>query len=328
MPIDWKPFHKIVAEHDSYLLTSHCRADCDAVGSELALAMILEKLGKQVTIVNGDPVPEHIRFLDPGRRVLELHATASADEIAAIDCLIVVDTSAWGQLGPMAEVVREFPGKRVLIDHHVSGDDLGAQEFKETTAEATGRLILELAEELQVALTPEIALPLFAAIATDTGWFRFSSVTEKTFQALAKLVAAGASPPQIFSALFEQHNLPRILLRGRIFENIKSECDGRLMWTQVVQSDFAEFGANSTDTEDAINTLLTVAGSEVAVLFVELAEQKTKVSLRSRTDFDVSAIAEQFGGGGHRAAAGVTFEANITQAQLSVLDALQTALTA
>lgn len=326
MSIDWKPLHEIITDCQSFVLTSHCRADCDAVGSELALARVLESLGKQVQIVNGDEVPEHIRFIDPESRIGELGRTVQAEELHKCDCLIVVDTSAWGQLGPMADVVREFPGKRVVIDHHVSSDDLSAVVFRDATAEATGRLILELSEELQVELTQEIAMPLFTAIATDTGWFRFSSVTEKTFAALAKIVAVGVSPPEVFSALFEQHSIARILLRGRIFSNIRSECRGRLMWTQVRQADFAAVGANTTDTEDSINTLLTIAGTEVAVMFVELEPDKTKVSLRSRSDFDVQAIAQQFGGGGHKAASGITMAMSMDDAQSQVLEKLRAAL--
>jgi phosphoesterase RecJ-like protein len=213
-----------------------------------------------------------------------------------------------------------------VIDHHQSQDDLEAEEFKDPRAEATGRLILELSEALDVPLTKELALPLFMAIATDTGWFRFASVTEGTFLALAKLVAAGVSPPAVFSQLFEQHSLARIHLRGRILRNVVSDCDGRLMSTHVTRTDFSETGANTTDTEDVINTLLTVAGSEVAVLFVELDQNKTKVSFRSRTDFDVCAIAAQFGGGGHRAAAGVTVDQPLDEIRKTVLDALRAAL--
>lgn len=326
MSIDWKPIGPIISDCRSFVLTSHCRADCDAVGSELALARVLESLGKEVQIVNGDEVPEHIRFIDPKSRVKELGRNAQAAELKKCDCLIVVDTSAWGQLGPMADVVREFPGQRVVIDHHVSSDDLDAEVFRDATAEATGRLILELAEELGVELTKEIALPLFAAIATDTGWFRFSSVTEKTFEALAKIVAVGVSPPEVFSALFEQHSLARILLRGRIFSNIESDCEGKLMWTHVRQADFAAVGANTTDTEDSINTLLTVAGTELAVMFVELESARTKVSLRSRSEFDVQAIAQQFGGGGHKAASGITMEMSLDEAQGQVLEKLRAAL--
>ena len=326
MTTDWQPLKEIIARHDSFLLTSHCRADCDAVGSELALAQILESLGKEVQIVNGDEVPAHIRFIDPDGRVRELGRNANLAELAKIGCLVVVDTSAWAQLGPMAEVVRNFSGTRVVIDHHESQDDLEAEVFRDATAEATGRLVLELAEVLGVEVTPEIALPLFAAIATDTGWFRFSSVTDETFLALAKLVAVGVSPPAVFSSLYEQHSLARIHLRGRILGNVVADCGGRLMSTHVACADFHETGANTTDTEDVINTLLTVAGSEVAVLFVELNKESTKVSLRSRTAFDVCVVAAQFGGGGHRAAAGVTFAGSLDVARRTVLDALRTAL--
>lgn len=326
MTIDWQPLLQIIDQHESFVLTSHCRADCDAIGSELALALVLETLGKQVTIVNGDPVPEHIRFIDPDNRVRVLGETIEASALSVIDVLMVVDTSAWGQLGPMADVVRDFPGKRVVIDHHVSSDDLNATVFRDDRAEATGRMILELAEALSVRVTSEMAWPLFTAIATDTGWFRFSSVSEQTFLALAKLVAAGAQPPKIFSQLYEQHSLSRLYLRGRMLSHIVPELEGRLMSTHVTQQDFAETGANKTDTEDVINTLLTVAGSEVAILFVELEPEVTKVSLRSRTEFDVRAIAAQFDGGGHRAAAGVTFPGNLEAARQAVLDAVRKAL--
>ncbi len=326
MSIDWQPLCDIIKANDSFLLTSHCRADCDAVGSELALAQILRALGKTVVISNGDPVPEHIRFIDPKNEVRVLGLSVEPKELWKIDVLIVVDTSAWVQLGPMAEVVKAFPGERVIVDHHVSQDDLGAVEFKEETAEATGRLILELGEALGVEITPEIAMPLFAAIATDTGWFRFSSVEEKTFLALARLVAAGANPPGIFSALYEQHSLARLYLRGRILDHVVSDAEGRLLSTHVTKKDFQETGAKTTDTEDGINKLHTVSGSEVAVLFVELEPELTKVSLRSRTDFNVQAIAAQFGGGGHKAASGVTFKGTLEEAQVAVLGAVQAAL--
>lgn len=324
MTIDWRPLVELIRQADRFLITSHLRADCDAIGSEVALARVLEALGKQALIVNGDEVPEHIAFMDPQRRIRVAGLTAPLESLrGGFDALIVVDTSAWVQLGRMAEVVRNFPSQRVVIDHHVSQDDMGAVVFKDATAEATGRLILQVAEALEVELTPEIAEPLFAAIATDTGWFRFSSVTADTFIALSKLTAAGAAPARIFAQLFEQHTLPRLLLRGRIFSHIAPDCGARLLWTYVTAADFAECDAQQTDTEDAINSLLTVAGTEVAVLFVELEPDVTKVSLRSRSDFDVRQVAEQFGGGGHRAAAGITYPGSREGAQRAILDAVR-----
>ena len=321
MTIDWQPLRKIAESHNSFLLTSHCRADCDAIGSELAMAELLESLGKKVRIVNGDEVPNHIRFFDPGHRVETLNQGVTPAELADIEVLMVLDTSAWGQLGPMGEVVKNFAGTRVVIDHHVSQDDMQAVVFKDATSEATGRLVLEFCEAMGVPLTPTLGQILFTAIATDTGWFRFSSVTEQTFLALAKLVAAGANPPAIFAALYEQHTLARLMLRARILANIESLAGGKLMTTYVMQKDFIETGAEPSDTEDVINTLLTVAGTQVAVLFVEF-KKMTKVSLRSRTDFDVRAVAERFGGGGHRAAAGIAIEGNIEAARKAVVEAL------
>lgn len=321
MAIDWQPLVELIRTHQSFVITSHVRGDCDAIGSEVALAALLESLGKHVQVVNGDAVPEHIEFMDPHRRVRVVGATAALEGLRGVEVLIVVDTSAWSQLGAMADVVRAFPGKRVVIDHHVSEDDMRAEVFKDSTAEATGRLILELAEALAARVTPEIAAALFAAIATDTGWFRFSSVSEKTFAALAKLVAAGANPQQTFSQLYEQHSLPRLRLRGRILEHVKEECGGRLLWTYVSTADFAATGAQKTDTEDAINMLLAVAGVQAAILFVELEPGVTKVSLRSRSAVDVRAIAEKFGGGGHRQAAGVTMTMDREEGQRAILDA-------
>lgn len=326
MSINWQPLVDLIGRHQRFLITSHCRADCDAVGSEIGLALALESLGKHARIVNGDALPEHIAFMDPDDRVGELGTSAPLETLRGYDALVIVDTSAWGQLGPMADVVRGFAGELVVIDHHIESDDLGATVFRDETAEATGRLILELCDALDVEVSPAMAAPLFAAIATDTGWFRFSSVTAATFQALAKLTDAGAKPPALFSQLYEQHSLARIHLRGRILNNVTPECDGRLMWTYVTMDDFGSTGANRTDTEDAINALLTVAGAEAAAIFVELESDVTKVSLRSRSDFDVRAVAEQFGGGGHRAAAGITYRGPRDEAQTAILDALRAGL--
>jgi bifunctional oligoribonuclease and PAP phosphatase NrnA len=322
MSIDWAPLAEIIKSHERFLITTHVRADCDAIGSEVALAQILKALGKQTLIVNGDAVPEHIEFMDPDHRVKVAGMSAPLEALRAYEVFIVVDTGAWGQLGAAAEALRGFRGQRVVIDHHVSGDDLGATVFKDSAAEATGRLILELAEYLDVEITPAIAAPLFAAIATDTGWFRFPSVTEKTFAALGRLVQAGANPSETFSKLYEQHSLPRLLLRGRILDHVSPECDGRLLWTYVTGDDFRETDAQTTDTEDAINMLLAVAGVEAAVMFVELEPEVTKVSIRSRGALDARAVTEQFGGGGHRAAAGITYNGGRETAQREILDAV------
>jgi phosphoesterase RecJ-like protein len=325
MSIDWKPFTKLVHEATSFVLTSHMRPDCDAIGSEIGLALALRSLGKTVRIVNADPVPPHIAFIDPHRDVQVLGQDVQAGDVTC-DVIIVVDTSAWSQLGPMADVVRASGARKIVIDHHVSQDNLGAVMFKETTSESTGRLVLGAIDALDVKLTPQMAVPLFAAIATDTGWFRFASVTEATVHAAARLIGAGARPSEIFGELYERNTLARLLLQGRILSKVKSHLGGRLMTTAITQQDLRDVGAEPTDTEDVINRLLSVGGVEVAILMLELGPKETKVSLRSRSSLDVNAIAEKFGGGGHRAASGVRYLGPLSEAEMNVVEAVINAM--
>jgi phosphoesterase RecJ-like protein len=325
MSIDWRPFVELVHEHESFVLTSHMRPDCDAIGSELALAHALRSLGKKAQIVNGDAVPPHIAFVDADREALVLGQDITAGELRP-DVWVVVDTSAWGQLGPMAEVIRRSTARKVVIDHHVSADNLGAVAFKDPSAEAAGRLVLEAIDSLGVPVTRAMAVALFTAIATDTGWFRFASVGAATLKAASRLVEAGARPAETFAALYEQQSFARLRLQGRILINTRPEVGGRLLYSVVSAAELAESGAESTDTEDIINRLLSVAGVSVAILFVELGPSEIKVSLRSRSSVDVHRIAEQFGGGGHRAAAGVRYRGPLHEAVAAVLNALRAAI--
>ena len=325
MPIDWRPFVELVKQHESFVLTSHMRPDCDAIGSELGLAYALKSLGKQVRIVNGDAVPPHIAFIDPHHVVEVLDRDVRADELKA-QVHIILDTSAWNQLGPMAEVIRKSTALKVIVDHHVSGDDMSSEVYKDTTSEATGRLVLEIIDALRVPVSADMAMALFAAIATDTGWFRFASVTAATYAAAGRLIYSGARPKEIFAALYENNTLARLKLQGRILTNTKTEGGTQLIYSSATLADLVETGAEATDTEDVVNRLLGVAGVKVALLFLELGPQETKVSLRSRTEFDVRAVAAQFGGGGHTAASGVRYPGPLAEAITAVVDAVRTAL--
>ncbi|MEM1304892.1 MAG: bifunctional oligoribonuclease/PAP phosphatase NrnA [Planctomycetota bacterium] len=328
MPIDWRPLVELVGANESFVLTTHTRPDCDAIGSQMGFALGLESLGKRVRIINADAVPGHIAFIDPDNRVEVLgeQAAATATDAAvtaadahAADVHCVLDTSAWGQLGDMADVIRESPSAKALIDHHVSGDDLGATEFKDTHAEATGRLVLDALEALGVTLTEAMATPLFYAIATDTGWFRFDSVTAATYQGVAKLVDAGASPTRVFQSLYDQNTLARVRLHGRVLAKIELHGGGRVACSWASAEDFAETGSLVADTEDVVNRLLSIQGVEVAVLLADLEPGKVKVSLRSRSGFNVRPIAEHFGGGGHNKAAGVRMPAPLDTAKQTML---------
>ncbi len=323
-PINWPRFTELVRSHDRFLLTSHIRPDCDALGSELGMAGVLEALGKNVIIVNGQATPPNLAFIDPDKKLKTLGVDVEPCHLEGIEVLLILDTSAWAQLGDMAEIVRSTKAHRAVLDHHVGEDDLGAELFKNTQAEAAGRLVVEAAHHLGVKITPEIARPLFAAIATDTGWFRFGSTSELTMRYAGDLIEAGAKPAELYAALYEQDTLARLQLRGRILARTQTEMAGRLAHTAALRADFEETGALPSDTEDVINMTLAIAGTEVAVIFVEQQSGGFKLSFRSRTPkVDCNLLAKRFNGGGHKAAAGAFVNAPWPEAQSQVLDVVR-----
>jgi len=214
---------------------------------------------------------------------------------------------------------------KVVIDHHMTQDDLGAVRFVDTTAEATGRLVYEAIQALGATLPAEAASDLFVAIAMDTGWFRHSNATAKTFALAEKLVAAGARPESLFEHLFEQSTLPRLKLTGMVLERLQVVCDGRVAYTEIRRSDYAATGATPQDTEDLVNYTRSLEGVEVGLLFMEQPRGGIKVSFRSRA-CDVSRVSEQFGGGGHRLASGAILETTLDDARSRVLEAVGAAL--
>lgn len=324
--IDWSRFVTLVQSHQRFALTTHIRPDGDALGSEMAMAEILTSLGKQVLVMNAFSLPRNLQFLDPMRRARELGVDVSPEMLEACDVLIVLDTTAWAQLGAMADVIRKSNVRKAVIDHHVSADDLGAEVFKSVEAEATGRLVVDAADALGVALTPEIAQPAFVALTTDTGWFRFASTRAETYRVAGRLVDAGAVPDQIYKALYENDTIGRLRLMGRAMSQTQTERDGRLIYTWLELTDFDAANAVPSDSEDLINMTLAVEGTEVAVIFVEQRMGGFKISFRSRCGVDCAQIAEQFGGGGHKKAAGAFIAGSLDVARSKALDAVRTAM--
>lgn len=321
MSVDWPRFAEIISAHQKFILTSHIRSDCDALGSILGLSGVLKALGKETLLVTGDATPPNLGFIDPENEIKTLGEDVTEADLEDYEVLIICDTSAWAQLGPMGDVVRNTKARKLLVDHHVGEDEgLEVEIFKNTLAAATGRLIVEIAEQLDVALTPEIAMPLYAAIATDTGWYRFNSVSSTTMQVGAKLIDAGARPQDIYTELYEQDSLSRLKLRGTIIARTETLLGGRLAHTHVFLDDLTKTGAEPTDTEDVINLTLGVKGVEAAVILVEQPDGGFKLSFRSRCDLNCSEVAKNFGGGGHKAAAGAYIKEPFEVAQKAVLD--------
>ncbi len=324
--IDWQPLKALIEASLRFVITSHVRPDADAIGSELGLAAVLDALGKSVRIINPGATARHLSFLDPTGRVQKLGAGVTIDEACQADVHIVVDTSARGQLEAMCAVLDRTPARKVVIDHHVSGDDLGAMEFRDVTAAATGVLITELAEFLGVALAAEPAAQLYAAIATDTGWFRFPNTDSRTLRTAARLVDRGVQPHRLYRDLYERSTLARLKLTARVLDRVTLAAGGKLAHTYVLQRDFCETGSHPSDTEDLVNEGLTIEGVECAFILVEQPGGQIKASLRSRSRVDVAAICRDFGGGGHVQAAGAMLPGPLEAARERIVSALTQAI--
>jgi len=325
MRLDWASLLDLLRGAERAVLTSHVRPDCDALGSELGMAGVLESIGVDVRIVNAQATPANLRWIDPDGRIESLAEKVRPGDLADRDLFIVLDTSAWAQLGAMGDVAKTMRERVLVIDHHVSEDDLSDRWFKDTSAEATARIVYEIALRLRVPLTERIATPLYAGLSTDTGGFRFPSVSGETFRVAARLVDAGANPAAIYRELFEQDSLARLHLVGRTLAGAVTTRDGRVITSTVRQHDIREIGAQPSDTEDLINLTLAVKGTELAAILIEQPDGRIKVSFRSRGPVDCNALARCFGGGGHRAAAGAILDGPFDAAKARVDEAVDEA---
>ncbi|MDO4586784.1 MAG: bifunctional oligoribonuclease/PAP phosphatase NrnA [Planctomycetia bacterium] len=322
-PVLWQEFKKVIDCSHSVLLVSHIRPDGDAIGSQIAFSNILEQYGKNVIIVNADPVPPSLTFLDPDQKILHLDQLTKdqQERMNSVDLVASLDTSSWAQLGKMGDFFKTSSANKIVLDHHVQGDDLGATMFIDSSAEAAGTLVFQASKILNVPLSFSIAFPLFAAIATDTGWFRFHSATSQTYRMTAELIDSGVRPDDVYKLIYEQESLGRIRLTGFALQKTQPFLNQKGLWTSLTLDDFERANALPFDSEDIVNKLLQVAGTEVAVIMVEQKTGGFKLSFRSRCELDCSRLAKRFGGGGHKKAAGAFLNDCYENVQKAILSA-------
>jgi phosphoesterase RecJ-like protein len=318
--LNWQPLVAVIQSRQRFILTTHDRPDGDGLGSMLALADALAEHGKATLPVISSSLPARYAFLNEPtliRRFDPLEASAFR-----ADAIIVLDTGTWNQLGDFGEFLRSFAGTRLVIDHHLTQDDLGATSLIDTSAEATGRLVHEAIMSLGGPLSPNAANHLFTALAMDTGWFRHSNTTQRTFELAGALMAEGARPDILYDRLFDDNSLARLKLTGIILDRLQVLGNGRVAYTEIRREDYASTGAVPQDSEDLVNYTRGLTGVEVGLIFMEQPRGGIKVSLRSRSRIDVARIAQMFGGGGHRLASGAVVEGTLDDVRHRVLAAI------
>jgi phosphoesterase RecJ-like protein len=284
-----------IRRRQRFVLSSHVRPDGDAIGSQLAMAFALWQLGKDVRLVNGD-APPHPLMVFPG--VARIEVASRSDDPG--DAVIVMECGDLSRTG-----VEGFErGFVINIDHHLGNTGYGALNWFDASAAACGEMVFDLVHELGVTLTPEIATHVYIAILTDTGSFHHSSISARTFDICRQCVEAGIDPPAIAGAVFDSNNLGRLKLFGAVLSRMELDATGRVATVYVDQKLARECGGTYDDTEGIVNLPLTVKAIEAVAFFKEAGPGDWRVSMRSKGEVDVNAIAREFGGGGHKNASG------------------------
>ncbi|HUJ91668.1 MAG TPA: bifunctional oligoribonuclease/PAP phosphatase NrnA [Gaiellaceae bacterium] len=309
---DLEAIAEALREHDRYLVVTHENPDGDALGSLLATTLALRALGKDTLMfLAGDaPLPREYESMQLDGLLRALPDDTEERVLVAVDC------AKADRIGPDPAPV-ERAGFVVNIDHHHDNTRFGDVNLVVADASSTGEVLRDVIGELGVELTPEIAEPLYIALVTDTGRFQYTNTTPKTLRLAAELVEAGADIHAVFQQVYESVEFAKLPLLGRALEHARVLEGGRIVVSYLVLSDFVEVGAPESYSEGIIDYLRAVEGCELAVLIREPPRDDVparRVSLRASVDeLDVSAIAREFGGGGHRQAAGFSSDATIEE---------------
>ena len=302
---------RIIDSSHDIVCMAHKDADADSLGSALAFAATLRAIGKAPHTVVPDPVPFTLDYL-PGYETLER-------EPERIDAIFTFDCATTGRFGEKRGLLESGRFPVVNIDHHVSNSAYGSVNLIQPDASATGQVVFRLLRTLGLPIPPEAATNLYAALLTDTGGFRHENTTEEALRLAAELVHLGADPAWIALKSYKSRAVSTLRLEALAVAAMRTELEGRLVWSEVTRGMLDEAGASWQETDGIIDVLQTVDTMTVAVLFKELQPDVTKISVRTRGDADATDLCSPFGGGGHRRAAGAELHAPLAVAQERVL---------
>jgi phosphoesterase RecJ-like protein len=298
-------------DDEKFLVAAHINPDGDAIGSAVALGLALESMGKEAVIYSKDPVPLHYTFL-PGQEKIR---SVLEDALEADPVLILVDCNSPERAGIEGHRFR----RSIVIDHHETGSDFGDLKWIDHKAAACGSMVYAAIKSLGVKITKAMATNLYAAIAVDTGTFRYANTTAEVLRTGAELVDLGAQPGLIAERLYETWNIRRFRLFMMTLNTLEIKND--IAITHVTGDMLRRTGAKAEDTENFSNLPRRIDSVKISVLLREIGKGTWKVSLRSKGDVDVAKIAEHFGGGGHKNAAGFRIKADLKSAKEALLHA-------
>lgn len=303
-------------------VVGHIRPDGDCIGSQLGLTLALRDQGKKVTCWNEDGIPDKLAFLDPDRLVQRPRRGKQ------FDCVIATDCASFERLGKVGNCIAQRK-LFINIDHHASNTRYGDINWVSAKEPSSGEIIFKLLKAAKWPITPAIADCLFTAVSTDTGSFQYATTRPSTFHVGAELVTRGANLEKICDEVYQSYSLSRVRLLKHVYNHFHLAHDNKIAYFWLKQADYTRTGAQKDDSEGLIDHIRAIAPVVVACLFEEMAPGVTRISLRSKSDkVNVNEIAAQFGGGGHKAAAGARASGPALTTQRRVLAAVKKALDA
>lgn len=314
----YQPILESLGRAKRVLVTTHVRPDGDALGSTAAIVLGMRKRNIPAEVLLLSHLPRKYAFIfnDAGIPHHDAEQGWPAGlSLDAFDTLLVVDTGTWSQLPGLKERLAHWPGRKLVVDHHLTQEDWADAKLVLTEAAAAGEIVAELLDQWQTPFDQATAAALFLAIASDTGWFQFSNTRPYTFRLAARLIEAGVNTDRMYQLLYQNERPERVALQTRAQQSLELLLNNRLAVMRVSKDDFDQTRANVPDTESLINIPLQIQTVEVSILLTEPRDfGPVRVSLRSKGQVDVARFAQQFGGGGHARASGLKLEGTLQQA--------------
>lgn len=311
---EFKRLEDLIVKSETFFLAGHLNPDGDTIGSMLAIASVLKRLGKKVRLFSQDPVPDNLRFL-PHMKIIHSRLPKRR-----FDAAILLECSTPARGGNLEPVLRRA-GTVVNIDHHKTSEFYGDINIVEPHSSSTAEIVYRLFFNMNVNITRREATCLYTGIVTDTGRFHFPATSPRTLEVASRLLETGFKFSRINDLLYATKAAEALKILGRALESMEFKAGGRLAALTLKLSDFKEFDARSEHSENVINFGMMPPGVKAAVMFREEADRIT-VTFRSRGHLDVSMVAKQFGGGGHRNASGCRLKGSLEEAREKVLAVL------
>lgn len=309
---------KTLGDCNNILISAHVRLDGDAIGSEIAMYHALKNLGKNPVVVNDSEIPRVFTFL-PETALFDTRGDSVETLNGKCELAVVLDSPGLNRLGKVSNMLSS--GLPVVnIDHHESNSNFGSLNLIRTDLSSTGEIVLHLLRETSQKVSPEIATALYVAIITDTGRFTHSNTTPDCLRAAAYLIDHGANPTEIAKNIYKTHTHGQLMLHASATKTMKMDAEGSIATIQLTREMMESTKTSAIDTQEFPDIPASIEGVKIGILLREMQEpNKIKVSLRSRDGVDVNQIAQKFGGGGHKYAAGCEIQGSITDVENIIL---------